>query len=92
MTFRHPFFLAGIEEELPAGGYTVETDERPIEGLSFNAYRRVRTLIHLPATKAGSQGLTRMLEVDPNALDAAQKRDQRPPHAPDDEGFTSQTT
>jgi hypothetical protein len=62
---------------LPAGTYSVETDEELLEGISFPAYRRILTLIHLHA-KPGHPGLTQTLTVDPNELDAALKRDQAP--------------
>jgi hypothetical protein len=41
VSFRHPFVLAGVEGEHPAGTYVVETTEEPVGGLSFIAYRRV---------------------------------------------------
>lgn len=71
MTFGGAFVLGGLDRELPAGAYVVETDEELIEGLSFPAWRRVATLIHLPATP----GRTETLSVDPAALDAALSRD-----------------
>jgi hypothetical protein len=49
VTFTRPFFLSGIGEVQPAGRYRVETDEEEIVGLSFSAYRRVATLMILPA-------------------------------------------
>jgi hypothetical protein len=48
ITFVHPFALPGLDHAQPSGAYTVPTDEEPIEGLSFLAYRRVATLIFLP--------------------------------------------
>ena len=75
VTFMRPFSLGGFDEMLPAGAYSVETDEELLEGLSFAAYRRVLTLIHLHA-KPGHPGVTRTLTIDPNELDAALKRDQ----------------
>lgn len=53
----------------------METDEELLEGISFAAYRRPSTLIHLHA-KPGQPGLTRILSIDPNELDAALRRDQ----------------
>ncbi|MDH3596752.1 MAG: hypothetical protein OEU09_11155 [Rhodospirillales bacterium] len=75
VTFRRPFVLGGLDEVLPAGTYSVETDEELLEGISFPAYRRMLTLIHLHA-KPGHPGLTQTLTIDPNELDAALKRDQ----------------
>ncbi len=50
--FRHPFRIRGIERVLPAGAYEVITDEEAIEGLTFSAYRRVATMIVVPAEGA----------------------------------------
>jgi hypothetical protein len=45
-----------------------------IDGLSFLAYRRVATLLHLPATSS-RVGVTEIVTVNPSELDAALKRD-----------------
>jgi len=74
-TFRRPFVLGGFDEVLPAGAYSVETDEELLEGISFPAYRRILTLIRLHA-KPGHPGLTQTLTVDANEFDAALLRDQ----------------
>jgi hypothetical protein len=81
VTFRKPFVLGGFDEVLPAGAYSVETDEELLEGISFPAYRRILTVIHLRA-KSDNPGLTRTLTIDPNELDAALKRDQAPAELP----------
>ncbi len=47
VTFQRPFVLSAIDEVLPAGTYTVTTDEQLVEGASFSAYRRVQTVIHV---------------------------------------------
>lgn len=75
VTFANSFVLGDFDEVLPPGTYDVETDEELLKGLSFYAYRRVLTLIRLPA-KTGQQGLSRVLTVDPDELDAALKRDE----------------
>jgi hypothetical protein len=54
VTFKHPFQIRGIDRLLPAGAYEVITDEEMIEGLSFAAFRRVATMIVVPA--AGLRG------------------------------------
>jgi hypothetical protein len=77
VTFRRPFVLGEFDEVLPAGAYRVETDEELLEGISFPAYRRILTLIHLHA-KPGHPGRTQTMTIDPNELDAALKRDQAP--------------
>ncbi len=75
VTFKRSFVLGGLNEVLPAGAYSVETDEEPIDGISFVAYRRILTLIHLPA-ESGNPGLSRTLTIDPNELEEALRRDQ----------------
>ena len=75
VTFKRPFVLGDFDEVQPAGIYRVETDEELLEGISFPAYRRILTVIHLH-TRSGRPGLTRTLTIDPNELDAALKRDQ----------------
>jgi len=75
VTFDRPFVLAGYSEVLPAGSYIVETDEEPVGGISFVAYRRTLTVIHLPS-KSGNPGHSGMLTIDPNELEEALKRDQ----------------
>ena len=74
ITFARPFSLAGLEESQPSGTYTIQTDEEPIEGLSFLAYRRVATVIFLPLGQGGP-GSFQAISVTPEALDAAQARD-----------------
>lgn len=74
VTFRGPFALAGLDEVLPAGDYSVETEEELIEGISYAAYRRTATVLRLHAT-AGPSHLTRALTVEPDELDAALARD-----------------
>jgi len=81
VTFGRPFVLDGFDEVLPAGVYRVETDEELLEGVSFPAYRRKLTLLHLHA-KPGHPGLRQTLTIDPNELDAALKRDQEPAEIP----------
>src|SRR6516164_10779211 len=53
VTFKHAFRIRGIDRLLPAGSYEVITDEEMIEGLSFAAFRRVATLIRIPAESGG---------------------------------------
>jgi hypothetical protein len=74
--FRHPFKLDGIEEELPAGFYNVETEEEQIESLSFTAYRRIETTIVVPAS--GTPSLKKqVIAIDPQDLAAAHDRDEK---------------
>ena len=77
VTFTRPFFLSGIGEVQPAGSYRVETDEEEIPGLSFSAYRRVATVVILPARPGTGVG-EQIATVDPLELEAAQQRDANP--------------
>lgn len=74
VTFAHPFSLTGIDDVLPAGTYTVETEEELVEGLSFPAYRRLSTVLLLPGA-AGSSIRFQALDVDPSELAEALRRD-----------------
>jgi len=74
ITFRRPFSLSAIDKVQPSGTYTVDTDEELIDGLSFLAYRRVATLLHLPSTSS-RVGVTELVTINPLELEAALKRD-----------------
>lgn len=74
VTFVRPFFLKGVDRTLPGGEYQVVTDEELIEGLSFPAYRRVSTMIFVPAQSHPASSLE-MVTVDPLDLQAAQDQD-----------------
>ncbi len=74
VTFRHPFELAGVEGEQPAGTYAVETTEEPISGLSFLAYRRVSTTIEVASGQFGAAS-RQVANIEPPDLDAALKKD-----------------
>ena len=74
VTFKHPFQIRGIDRVLPAGAYEVITDEEMIEGLSFASYRRVATMIMVPA--AASRGSTmEMISIGSVDLSDAQRID-----------------
>ncbi len=81
VTFTKPFTLTNVDEMLPAGAYSVETDEEPLEGISYIAYRRVVTLLHVPG-KSGSPVLEKVMTIDPTELDAALERDSASACAP----------
>ncbi|KIZ42706.1 MULTISPECIES: hypothetical protein [Rhodopseudomonas] len=74
LTFHHPFRLAGIDRLLPAGAYDVVTDEEMIEGLSFASFRRVATMITIPAAPP-RQSSMEMISVDAADLAEAQRQD-----------------
>ena len=80
VSFKFPFLLKGVDRELAPGDYRVITDEELIEGLSFPVYRRLSTMILVPA-QFHSLSSTELVPVDPLDLRAAQQRDaeaQRP--------------
>ncbi len=74
VTFRNPFSLDGVDSECPAGDYTIETEEEPIGGQAFQAFRPVcTTLVIRPP--AGKRGITRFIAIDPADLDYALAND-----------------
>ena len=74
VTFLHPFSLAGVDGERPAGTYEIETTEAPIDSLSVLAYRRVSTTIDVPCNLSAMLSRQRV-DIDPRDLEAAGKRD-----------------
>ena len=68
VTFFRAFRLAGADGIYPPGSYSVETDEDPIEGLSFAAYRRTATYITVPGASAGVSQMVRVEPVDLEVL------------------------
>jgi hypothetical protein len=76
VTFQHPFRIGGIDRVLPAGGYEVITDEEMIEGLSFASFRRVATMIMVPAPRGSAM---EMISVSSIALSDAQRIDASAP-------------
>jgi hypothetical protein len=77
VTFTHPFYLTRTDGVQPSGTYTVETDEELLPTLSLAAYRRITTLIRLPARTTGTV-LTQIVEVSPVELAALLERDAQP--------------
>jgi hypothetical protein len=71
VTFTRPFNLTGIDGVQPAGAYEVFTDEELIDDLSFVAYRRVATAMHLKR-----DGAIGVFPIDPVELDASLLRDR----------------
>ena len=77
VVFKRPFLLKGIDRMLPAGDYRVVTDEELIEGISFPVYRRVSTMIFVPAATRRASSIE-MVTLDPLDLQAALDRDGAP--------------
>jgi hypothetical protein len=70
VTFTRPFALNDFAGFQPAGTYEVETDEELLDNLSFPAWRRVATMIHLR-----KDGATQVVRVNPVELDAVLLRE-----------------
>jgi hypothetical protein len=81
VTFKHPFQIRGIDRLLPAGAYEVVTDEEMIEGLSFASYRRVATMIMVPAAASRGSAME-MLSIGSVDLADAQRIDASAPQEP----------
>jgi hypothetical protein len=72
--FKHPFRIANVERLLPAGAYEVVTDEEMIEGLSFPCYRRVATMMMIPAAPPRRSSVE-MISISSIDLSDAQRAD-----------------
>ena len=78
VTFQHPFRIKGIDRLLPPGSYEVITDEEMIEGLSFASFRRVATMIMVPAAAPRNSAME-MISISSIALSDAQRIDASAP-------------
>ncbi|MGB0086641.1 MAG: hypothetical protein WBP94_14880 [Rhodomicrobiaceae bacterium] len=77
VTFRRPFMLGIFDSPQPAGTYRLVIEEEDIPGLTFLAYRRMATMLHIPAISisdhleqvffVGSAELAAALEADEQA-------------------------
>lgn len=76
VTFVRPFLLKGVDRIVAAGDYRIVTDEELIEELSFPVYRRVATMIFVPAASGHA---FEMVAIDPRDLQEAQDRDAQLP-------------
>jgi hypothetical protein len=81
VTFKHPVQIRGIDRLLPAGAYEVVTDEEMIEGLSFASFRRVATMIMVPAAASHGSAME-MLSIGSVDLADAQRIDASAPDEP----------
>lgn len=73
--FSASFALRGVDEVQPPGDYAIDEDEELIDGVSWLAYRRVATFIHLPAAASTSR-TSRLIAIDHDELEAALRRDR----------------
>lgn len=74
VTFQFPFLIDDIGKPLPAGEYTIETEEESIVGLSFLAYRLIDTIL-VDRPPKGKPGATHYWSVDHTALAKAIEAD-----------------
>ena len=72
--FKHPFRIKGIDRLLTPGAYEVITDEEMIEGLSFPSFRRVATMIMVPAAAPRTSAME-MISIGSVDLSDAQRDD-----------------
>jgi hypothetical protein len=77
--FKHPFRIKGIDRLLSPGDYEVITDEEMIEGLSFASFRRVATMIMVPAAAPRNSSME-MISISSVDLSDAQLRDASAAH------------
>lgn len=75
VTFTKPFHLHSVDIPLPAGTYQLLTDEEQLDGLSFEAWRRLQTLLITPAIGI-SDGKKQVFVIDPHELEKALAADQ----------------
>ena len=77
--FKHPFRIKGIDRLLAPGAYEVITDEEMIEGLSFASFRRVATMIMVPAAAPRTSSME-MISIGSVDLSDAQREDASAAH------------
>jgi hypothetical protein len=77
--FKHPFRIKGIDRLLTPGAYEVITDEEMIEGLSFASFRRVATMIMVPAAAPHASSME-MISIGSVDLSDAQRIDASAAH------------
>lgn len=73
--FEAPFALGGMEGKLPAGDYDIDHDEELVDGMSWLAWRRVATFIHVPARTVKSS-TSQLVAIDHDELETALKLDR----------------
>jgi hypothetical protein len=74
--FTAPFALRGVNEIQPPGDYAIDEDEELIDGISWLAYRRVATFIHIPAVSSPLHLASQLVGIDRDELEAALEQDQ----------------
>lgn len=75
VTFRQGFRLPGHDTDYPAGTYTILREDERLEGLTFEAFRRVATFLRVEG-KGAEAGRSELRPVSEQDLDAALQADQ----------------
>lgn len=75
LTFRNAFTLPHDVRKVPAGDYVLVTEEERLEGLTFNAYRRISGYLIVGGGPA-NPGRTEMIPVTEADLDALVSQDE----------------
>ena len=75
VTFTAAFAFNSLDGILPPGDYAIDDDEELIDGLSWLAYRRVATFIHLPAISSADNHNRQLVGIDRSALEGALRED-----------------
>ena len=77
ITFTRPFNIEALVAPLEAGTYRLVVDEELIQGLNFNAYRKVATHLEIPAIAI--QPVERQsVKVSPDEIASALRNDTQP--------------
>jgi hypothetical protein len=75
ITFKHPFLLKAFDRPQPAGTYRLILEDEDIPDLTFLAYRRTATMLHIPAISNSSRS-EQVFHVDSAELAAAFEADE----------------
>lgn len=70
-----PFALRGVDEVQTPGDYAIDQDEDLVDGVSWLAYRRVATFIHLPSISTDMM-TAQLVEIGFSELEAALQEDR----------------
>ncbi len=76
ITFTRPFTLSCFDKCQPAGTYRLVIDEEEILGISFVAYQRKATMLHIPAVTALNR-TSEVFQIDSAELAIALEADAR---------------
>ncbi|WRH63709.1 MAG: hypothetical protein RSE12_05055 [Fuscovulum sp.] len=70
VTFRNSFRLPGHDRDFPSGSYDVLREDERLDGLTFEAFRRVATYLRVRG-RGVQAGQTELLPITEKDLDAA---------------------